>query len=188
MTVTCCAQISHPTLSRSGFSIEIRQSVVAKGVVCMQKKKEEESAREKELSELFKVAISQPKVPLGMLIGFPLVLIFGSCANSSTPSFSFGEGGFLCKMLNCVLEQMLKIQCGLWYSVTGVDPKSIVCEFFRHGQCAKGFKCKFSHDLSVERKGEKIDIYSDQRDGDAGVFHQAMYINPYSKGNLRLLF
>jgi hypothetical protein len=100
----------------------------------MQKKKEEESAREKELSELFKVAISQPKVPLG------------------------------------------------------VDPKSIVCEFFRHGQCAKGFKCKFSHDLSVERKGEKIDIYSDQRDGDAGVFHQAMYINPYSKGNLRLLF
>jgi hypothetical protein len=40
----------------------------------------------------------------------------------------------------------------------------VVCEFFRHGQCAKGFKCKYSHDLSVERKGEKIDIYSDQRD------------------------
>jgi hypothetical protein len=60
----------------------------------MQKKKEEESAREKELSELFKVAISQPKVPLGMLIGFPLVLIFGSCANSLTPSFSFVQGGF----------------------------------------------------------------------------------------------
>lgn len=33
----------------------------------MQKKKEEEAAREKELNELFKVAISQPKVPLGML-------------------------------------------------------------------------------------------------------------------------
>lgn len=45
-----------------------------------------------------------------------------------------------------------------------MDPKSVVCEFFRHGQCAKGFKCKYSHDLSVERKGEKIDIYSDQRD------------------------
>lgn len=74
------------------------------------KKKEEEAAREKELNELFKVAISQPKVPVG------------------------------------------------------VDPKSVVCEFFRHGQCAKGFKCKYSHDLSVERKGEKIDIYSDQRD------------------------
>lgn len=50
--------------------------------------------------------------------------------------------------------------------MSGVDPKSIVCEFFRHGQCAKGFKCKYSHDLSVERKGEKIDIYSDQRDTD----------------------
>ncbi len=46
----------------------------------------------------------------------------------------------------------------------GVDPKSIVCEFFRHGKCTKSFKCKFSHDLSVERKGHKLDIYSDKRD------------------------
>ncbi|XP_078445130.1 zinc finger C-x8-C-x5-C-x3-H type family protein [Wolffia australiana] len=78
----------------------------------VKKKKEEEKAREKELSELFKVAISQPKVPLG------------------------------------------------------VDPKSILCEFFKAGQCLKGFKCKFSHDLNVQRKGEKIDIYSDKRDGE----------------------
>ncbi|CAK7342924.1 unnamed protein product [Dovyalis caffra] len=76
------------------------------------KKKEEEKAKEKELNELFKVAVSQPKVPVG------------------------------------------------------VDPKSIVCEFFKVGQCAKGFKCKFSHDLNVQRKGEKIDIYSDKRDQD----------------------
>eukprot|EP00198_Chlamydomonas_reinhardtii_P000117 XP_001689452.1 predicted protein [Chlamydomonas reinhardtii] len=46
----------------------------------------------------------------------------------------------------------------------GVDPKSIVCEFFRHNQCTKGNKCKFSHDLSVERKGPKISLYADQRD------------------------
>ncbi|KAH9322213.1 hypothetical protein KI387_016852, partial [Taxus chinensis] len=46
----------------------------------------------------------------------------------------------------------------------GVDPKSILCEFFKAGQCAKGFKCKFSHDLNIQRKGEKIDIYSDKRD------------------------
>lgn len=46
----------------------------------------------------------------------------------------------------------------------GVDPKSIVCEFFRHGQCTKGFKCKFSHDLAVERKTAKIDLFTDQRD------------------------
>ncbi|XP_039145384.1 zinc finger CCCH domain-containing protein 11 [Dioscorea cayenensis subsp. rotundata] len=74
------------------------------------KKKEEEKAREKELNDLFKVAVSQPKVPVG------------------------------------------------------VDPKSILCEFFKAGQCVKGFKCKFSHDLNVQRKGEKIDLYSDQRD------------------------
>eukprot|EP00897_Mesotaenium_endlicherianum_P007576 jgi/Mesen1/6847/ME000351S05962 len=78
----------------------------------LKKKKEEEAAREKELNEIFKVAISQPKVPIG------------------------------------------------------VDPKSIVCEYFRRGQCTKGFKCKFSHDLNVERKGEKIDLYSDRRDGE----------------------
>ncbi|KAK1572032.1 hypothetical protein Q3G72_026534 [Acer saccharum] len=74
------------------------------------KKKDEEKAREKELNDLFKVAVSQPKVP------------------------------------------------------PGVDPKSILCEFFKAGQCQKGFKCKFSHDLNIQRKGEKIDIYSDKRD------------------------
>lgn len=79
-----------------------------------QKKKEEEQAREKELNELLKVAIRQPKVPVG------------------------------------------------------VDPKSILCEHFKLGQCAKGFKCKFSHDLNVQRKGEKIDIYSDTRDQEDG--------------------
>ncbi|KAH6762398.1 Zinc finger C-x8-C-x5-C-x3-H type family protein [Perilla frutescens var. hirtella] len=51
----------------------------------------------------------------------------------------------------------------------GVDPKSIVCEHFKVGQCAKGFKCKFSHDLNVQRKGEKIDIYSDKRDDGEGT-------------------
>ncbi|KAL9426433.1 hypothetical protein AB3S75_033253 [Citrus x aurantiifolia] len=78
--------------------------------VAAKKKKEEEKAKEKELNDLFKIAVSQPKVPVG------------------------------------------------------VDPKSILCEFYKAGQCQKGFKCKFSHDLNVQRKGEKIDIYSDKRD------------------------
>lgn len=78
------------------------------------KKEEEEKAKEKELNDLFKNAISQPKVPVG------------------------------------------------------VDPKSILCEFYKAGQCAKGFKCKFSHDLNIQRKGEKIDIYSDKRDHENG--------------------
>ena len=80
--------------------------------VAVKKKKEEEKAREKELNDLFKVAVTQPKVPVG------------------------------------------------------VDPKSILCEFFKAGQCQKGFKCKFLHDLNIQRKGGKIDIYSDKRDGE----------------------
>nr|XP_043612858.1 zinc finger CCCH domain-containing protein 11-like [Erigeron canadensis] len=91
----------------------LQQNVVPKpdpAKLAAKKKKDEEKAREKELNDLFKIAVVQPKVP------------------------------------------------------PGVDPKSILCEFFKAGQCAKGFKCKFSHDLNVQRKGEKIDIFSDKRD------------------------
>jgi len=39
-----------------------------------------------------------------------------------------------------------------------------VCEYFRAGVCTKGFKCKYAHDLAVERKTQKIDLFSDRRD------------------------
>ncbi|PRP80333.1 CCCH-type zinc finger-containing protein [Planoprotostelium fungivorum] len=45
----------------------------------------------------------------------------------------------------------------------GVDPKSIVCEFFKKGICGKGAKCKFSHNLAQERMSEKVDLYTDKR-------------------------
>eukprot|EP01118_Nematostelium_gracile_P004802 TRINITY_DN15730_c0_g1_i1.p1 TRINITY_DN15730_c0_g1~~TRINITY_DN15730_c0_g1_i1.p1 ORF type:complete len:373 (-),score=146.54 TRINITY_DN15730_c0_g1_i1:90-1208(-) len=45
----------------------------------------------------------------------------------------------------------------------GVDPKSVVCEFFKKGLCTKGNKCKFSHNLEQGRKSDKIDIYTDRR-------------------------
>jgi hypothetical protein len=45
-----------------------------------------------------------------------------------------------------------------------VDPKTVVCLFYKQGHCEKGKKCKFSHDLSVERKAVKRDLYSDSRD------------------------
>lgn len=48
----------------------------------------------------------------------------------------------------------------------GADPKSVLCAFFKQGTCGKGDKCKFSHDLSIERKAEKRDIYTDVRDQD----------------------
>ncbi|KAL2865094.1 translation machinery-associated protein TMA46 [Aspergillus lucknowensis] len=46
----------------------------------------------------------------------------------------------------------------------GVDPKTVLCVFFKQGNCEKGRKCKFSHDLSVERKSAKKDLYTDSRD------------------------
>ncbi|XP_064185881.1 zinc finger CCCH domain-containing protein 15 [Anguilla rostrata] len=46
----------------------------------------------------------------------------------------------------------------------GVDPKSVLCAFFKQGQCTKGDKCKFSHDLTLERKCEKRSVYFDGRD------------------------
>lgn len=45
----------------------------------------------------------------------------------------------------------------------GVDPKTVVCIFFKKGNCEKGKKCKFAHDLAVERKTEKRNLYSDSR-------------------------
>ncbi|KAF2267041.1 hypothetical protein CC78DRAFT_552120 [Lojkania enalia] len=46
----------------------------------------------------------------------------------------------------------------------GVDPKTVLCQFFKKGHCDKGRKCKFSHDLAVERKTEKKSLYQDPRE------------------------
>jgi len=46
----------------------------------------------------------------------------------------------------------------------GVDPKTVVCIFFKKGNCEKGKKCKFSHDLEMERRVEKKNLYQDTRE------------------------
>ncbi|KAJ4354408.1 Translation machinery-associated protein 46 [Didymosphaeria variabile] len=46
----------------------------------------------------------------------------------------------------------------------GVDPKTVLCQFYKKGHCDKGRKCKFSHDLAVERKTEKRSLYTDNRE------------------------
>lgn len=46
----------------------------------------------------------------------------------------------------------------------GVDPKTVLCQFYKKGHCEKGRKCKFSHDLAVERKVNKKDLYQDSRE------------------------
>ena len=50
----------------------------------------------------------------------------------------------------------------------GVDPKTVLCIFHKKGNCEKGKKCKFSHDLSIERKTEKRNLYSDTREQEEG--------------------
>jgi hypothetical protein len=44
----------------------------------------------------------------------------------------------------------------------------MVCAFFKSGACEKGNKCKFSHDLNLERKGAKADVYTDARAKEEG--------------------
>jgi hypothetical protein len=46
----------------------------------------------------------------------------------------------------------------------GVDPKTVLCGFYKAGHCEKGNKCKFSHDLNVGRKVEKRNLYLDGED------------------------
>ncbi|ODV85536.1 hypothetical protein CANARDRAFT_189904, partial [[Candida] arabinofermentans NRRL YB-2248] len=46
----------------------------------------------------------------------------------------------------------------------GVDPKSILCQFFKAGACTRGKNCKFSHDFEVGRKAVKRDLYTDDKD------------------------
>lgn len=45
----------------------------------------------------------------------------------------------------------------------GVDPKTILCVFYKNGVCEKGNKCKFSHDKEVDRKVDKANLYEDKR-------------------------
>ena len=61
----------------------------------------------------------------------------------------------LFKSVSLIQQQTLK---------EGEDPKSVLCAYFKAGVCEKGKKCKFSHDLEMEGKSAKIDIYSDPRD------------------------
>jgi len=45
----------------------------------------------------------------------------------------------------------------------GVDPKSVLCIQFKAGKCEFGDKCKFAHDLSLDGKKAKADMFTDSR-------------------------
>ncbi|KAI0306212.1 hypothetical protein B0F90DRAFT_1697109 [Multifurca ochricompacta] len=67
-------------------------------------------------------------------------------------------------------EKRLKEEAALFKPVQiqkvpfGVDPKTMLCEFFKAGRCEKGTKCKFSHDRDIGRKVEKRNLYEDNRE------------------------
>jgi len=46
----------------------------------------------------------------------------------------------------------------------GVDPKSVLCIYFKQGKCQNGDKCGLSHDLNDENKSAKRDMYTDTRE------------------------
>lgn len=62
------------------------------------------------------------------------------------------------------LEAMVNKPAQIQKVPFGVDPKTVVCIFHKKGNCEKGKKCKFSHDLDMERKTEKRSVYTDTRE------------------------
>ena len=56
----------------------------------------------------------------------------------------------------------------------------MVCAFYKQGQCSKGDKCKFSHDIAMDRKGEKRSLYVDARDVDDELKNGNMSSDSYS--------
>jgi hypothetical protein len=62
----------------------------------------------------------------------------------------------------------------------GVDPKTVLCAFFKAGQCDKGSKCKFTHNPDVGRKVEKKNLYEDSREeklqGTCSTFNDCHFV------------
>ncbi|KAJ3775632.1 hypothetical protein FB446DRAFT_637484 [Lentinula raphanica] len=68
----------------------------------------------------------------------------------------------------------------------GVDPKMVLCAFFKAGQCDKGSKCKFSHDLNIGRKVEKKNLYEDTRaEKEAGTSFSSYTMDTWDDEKLR---
>jgi len=67
-----------------------------------------------------------------------------------------------------LLGKRVVAKAGMGKLAIGVDPKTVLCGYFKAGKCKQGHKCKFSHDLDIERKGKsKKSLYSDTKDREA---------------------
>lgn len=67
----------------------------------------------------------------------------------------------------------------------GVDPKTVLCIFFKQGNCEKGRKCKFSHDLDIGRRQEKKDLYQDTREETEGDEKEKDKMDDWDEEKLR---
>jgi len=66
----------------------------------------------------------------------------------------------------------------------GVDPKSVLCIYFNSGKCTHGLKCMFSHDPNIERKSEKIDLYTDMRERNMSEWDDATLTEIVNQKNI----
>ena len=52
----------------------------------------------------------------------------------------------------------------------GEDPKSVLCAYFKVGQCTKGANCRYSHDLNIStRSSAKRSAFADDMGGEEGA-------------------
>jgi len=65
---------------------------------------------------------------------------------------------------NAEMQSLFKAAPAAQKVESGVDPKSMFCQFFKQNLCKKGDKCKFSHDPAVERKAAKRNIYEAEKE------------------------
>lgn len=153
-----------------------------------QKKKDEEEARKKEMAELFAASIKQPKVPLGAECNH----ISGCRGQSCPPSWTrWGRRRFVGLQLRFFSRRFgYVLNSAILFSGRSGSEEHCLrvlqegslskgdARISQHAKTAarlpiwfssvsnrcvsQGFKCKFAHDLAVERKTQKIDVFSDK--------------------------
>lgn len=65
-----------------------------------------------------------------------------------------------------MMNQLFKVAVVAPVLAPGVDPKSVLCPYWKAGQCTRGDKCKYSHNEAAGQKSAKLDVYQDRRDGE----------------------
>jgi len=69
----------------------------------------------------------------------------------------------------------------------GVDPKSVLCIYFKQGNCQAAANCKFGHDLALDGKREKADMFTDNRKKAAPLDDEALKTTDMSSWDLDTL-